>query len=194
MGYDQAQCAYDKRGKIFSVISKETALAARDGGGDPALTLPAHRDRQGEGYYMPATTSTVRSKRARRVPVSFMRKCSTKATVPVSVSLLKLQPTIRTVRPGGTQITGKNAASRRGRCSCLQFDRKGQFIIDASKTDEETLMDIAEAGAEDIITEDTHFEVLCPMSEYTMWRRLWRKRASKQNRPSWHIYQILKCR
>jgi len=49
----------------------------------------------------------------------------------------------------------------------FQFDRKGQFIIDADKIGEEALMDLAlEAGAEDIKNEGTHFEVICPLTEY----------------------------
>ena len=49
----------------------------------------------------------------------------------------------------------------------FQFERKGQLVIDSSKIDEETLMDIAlEAGAEDIKNEGDYFEVVCPLSEY----------------------------
>ena len=60
----------------------------------------------------------------------------------------------------GGNLAGVGAVS-------FQFDRVGQFIIDANKTDEETLMDVAlEAGAEDIKNEGDHFEVICPMSEY----------------------------
>jgi transcriptional/translational regulatory protein YebC/TACO1 len=49
----------------------------------------------------------------------------------------------------------------------FQFERKGQIMIDASKIDEEKLMDIAlEAGAEDIKNEGDYFEVICPLTEY----------------------------
>ena len=40
-------------------------------------------------------------------------------------------------------------------------------MIASDKTDEEALMDIVlEAGAEDILSEEDHFEVRCPVSEY----------------------------
>ena len=63
---------------------------------------------------------------------------------------------------------GKNGGNLAGVGSvAFQFDRVGQFIIDATKIDEETLMDIVlEAGAEDIKNEGDYFEVICPMAEY----------------------------
>ena len=49
----------------------------------------------------------------------------------------------------------------------FNFNRMGQFMIAAEKTDEEALMDIVlEAGAEDILSEEDHFEVRCPVAEY----------------------------
>lgn len=60
----------------------------------------------------------------------------------------------------GGNLAGVGAVS-------FQFDRKGQFIIEAEKIDEETLMEIAiEAGAEDIKNEGDHFEVICPIGDY----------------------------
>ena len=47
-------------------------------------------------------------------------------------------------------------------CVSFMFDRKGLFVIDAEKIDEEKLMELAmEAGAEDIATGDGQFEVTC---------------------------------
>ena len=49
----------------------------------------------------------------------------------------------------------------------FMFNRVGQFIISADKTNEDQLMEIAlDAGAEDIKTEDGFFEVLAPISDY----------------------------
>ena len=49
----------------------------------------------------------------------------------------------------------------------FQFDRKGQFIIEADKIGEEELMDLVlEAGAEDILNEGDHYEVLCAFADY----------------------------
>ena len=50
----------------------------------------------------------------------------------------------------------------------FNFTKQGQFIISADKTTEDALMDVVlEAGAEDIINNGDHFEVLCPVSAFT---------------------------
>ncbi len=47
-------------------------------------------------------------------------------------------------------------------CVSFMFDRKGLFIIDAEKIDEEKLMELAmESGAEDIASSGQQFEVTC---------------------------------
>ena len=47
-------------------------------------------------------------------------------------------------------------------CVAFMFDRKGLFLIEESKIEEEALMELAmEAGAEDIANDDGHFEVTC---------------------------------
>ena len=161
-----------KRGKIFSVISKEITLAARDGGGDPGFN--------------PRLRTVIAKAKANNMPADNIDRAIKKGTgelpgvvyeevlyegygaagvgIIVEITTDNKNRSASEVR----STMGKNGGNLAGvGAVAFQFDRKGQFIIDASKTDEETLMDIAlEAGAEDIITEDTHFEVLCPMSEY----------------------------
>jgi YebC/PmpR family DNA-binding regulatory protein len=47
------------------------------------------------------------------------------------------------------------------------FERKGQIIVDASTTDEDTLMDLViEAGADDMKNEDDQFEILTDPSAF----------------------------
>ncbi|MDE0840223.1 MAG: YebC/PmpR family DNA-binding transcriptional regulator, partial [Kiritimatiellae bacterium] len=47
------------------------------------------------------------------------------------------------------------------------FERKGQIIVDASATDEDTLMDLViEAGADDMKNEDDQFEILTDPSAF----------------------------
>ena len=49
----------------------------------------------------------------------------------------------------------------------FNFTKQGQFIISADKTSEDALMDIVlDAGAEDIINNGDHFEILCPISAF----------------------------
>ena len=47
-------------------------------------------------------------------------------------------------------------------CVSFMFDRKGLFLVEQSKIDEEALMELVmEAGADDISNDDGHFEVTC---------------------------------
>lgn len=65
-----------------------------------------------------------------------------------------------TLTKNGGNLGGSGAVA-------YNFSRMGQFVIAADKTDEEALMESTlEAGAEDILSEDDHFEVRCPICEY----------------------------
>ena len=60
----------------------------------------------------------------------------------------------------GADLAQQGAVSR-------MFQRKGQILIDASKVDEETLMDLVlEAGAEDMQRDGGQFEILTAFNDY----------------------------
>jgi len=157
-----------KRGKIFSVISKDITLAARAGGGDPSMN--------------PRLRTVVAKAKEANMPNDNVERAIKKGTgvvyeeivyegyAPSGVGLIveittdnknRSASEVRsTMSKNGGNLAGVGAVS-------FQFDHVGQFIIDAKQTDEETLMDVAlEAGAEDIKNEGDHFEVICPMSAY----------------------------
>jgi len=161
-----------KRGKLFSVISKELTLAARDGGGDPEFN--------------PRLRTLIQKAKASNMPADNVDRAIKKGTgelpgvvyeevlyegygaggvgVIVEITTDNKNRSASEVR----STMGKNGGNLAGvGAVAFQFDRKGQIIIEASVTDEETLMELAlDAGAEDILTEEDHFEVICPMSEY----------------------------
>lgn len=161
-----------KRGKIFSVLSKDLTLAARDGGGDPAFN--------------PRLRTVVAKAKAANMPADNVDRAIKKGTgelpgvtyeellyegygaggvgIIVEVTTDNKNRSASEVRSTMTKNGGNLAGVG---AVAFQFDRKGQFIIDAQQTDEETLMDsVLEAGAEDIKNEGDHFEVVCPMTEY----------------------------
>ncbi|HAV13336.1 MAG TPA: YebC/PmpR family DNA-binding transcriptional regulator [Opitutae bacterium] len=161
-----------KRGKIFSVISKDLTLAARDGGGDPAMN--------------PRLRTVIAKAKAANMPNDNVDRAIKKGTGELpgvvyeenvyegygagGVGLI-VEVTTDNKNRSASEVRstmGKNGGNLAGVGSvAFQFDRKGQFIIDSSVTDEETLMDIAlEAGAEDIKNEGDYFEVICPFTEY----------------------------
>ncbi|ADE55492.1 YebC/PmpR family DNA-binding transcriptional regulator [Coraliomargarita akajimensis] len=161
-----------KRGKLFSVLSKDITLAARSGGGDPGFN--------------PRLRTCILKAKAANMPADNIDRAIKKGTgelpgvvyeevlyegygaggvgVIVEITTDNKNRSASEVR----STMGKNGGNLAGvGAVAFQFDRKGQFIIEASQTDEESLMDVAlEAGAEDIVTADDHFEVICPMTEY----------------------------
>ena len=53
-------------------------------------------------------------------------------------------------------------------CVAWMFERKGLFVVDATKVDEETLMELAmESGADDIKDENDAFHLTCEVESYS---------------------------
>lgn len=161
-----------KRGKIFSVLSKDLTLAARAGGGDPAFN--------------PRLRTVVLKAKAANMPSDNIERAIKKGTGELP-GVVYEEVVYEGYAPGGvglivevtTDNKNRSASEVRSTMSkkggnlagvgavAFQFDRVGQFIVDAKHIDEETLMDVVlEAGAEDIKNEGDYFEVICPMTEY----------------------------
>lgn len=161
-----------KRGKLFSVLSKDITLAARDGGGDPGFN-PRLRTviAKAKAANMPAdNVDRAIKKGTGELPGVVYEEIVYEGYAPGGVGLI-VEVTTDNKNRSASEVRstmGKNGGNLAGvGAVAFQFDRKGQFIIDAKQIEEEALMDIAlEAGAEDIKNEGDHFEVICPMSEY----------------------------
>ncbi len=161
-----------KRGKIFSRISKDITLAAKNGGGDPDMN--------------PKLRTVLLKARAENMPSDNIERAIKKGTgelpgvvyeefvyegyAPHGVAVIvevttdnknRAASEVRsTFTKRGGNLAGANAVA-------FMFKRCGQFIVEKEQTDEEKLMDVAlEAGAEDIKAEEEYFEVLAPLSEY----------------------------
>ncbi len=161
-----------KRGKIFSRLSKDITLAAKNGGGDPEAN---------------AKLRTVLLKaRAENMPSDNMERAIKKGTgelpgvvyeeflyegyAPGGVAVVvevttdnknRAASDVRsTLTKNGGNLAGSNAVA-------FMFHRTGQFIISAEKTSEEQLMEVAlEAGADDIIEGEGYFEVRADLPSY----------------------------
>ena len=161
-----------KRGKIFSRISKDITLAAKNGGGDPDMN--------------PKLRTVLLKARAENMPSENIERAVKKGTgelpgvvyeefvyegyathgvaVVVEVTTDNKNRAASDVRSTFTKRGGNLAGAN---AVAFMFNRSGQFIIGKDQIDEEKLMDIAlEAGAEDIKTEDEYFEVLAPVSAF----------------------------
>jgi YebC/PmpR family DNA-binding regulatory protein len=161
-----------KRGKIFSVISKEITLAARDSGKDPEFN--------------PRLRTLIAKAKQANMPADNIDRAIKKGTgelggviieellyegyAPGGVGLMVEVTTdnknrsaseVRsTFSKGGGNLAGAGALA-------FNFKRKGQFLVSREKIDEDTITELAlENEAEDVITEKEHFEVICETSEY----------------------------
>ena len=161
-----------KKGKIFSVISKELTIAARAGGSDEDAN--------------PRLRTVIQKARAANMPRENVDRAIKKGTgeLPGAVYETLLY---EAYGPGGVGIIVEVATDNKNRSASMvrstftkagydlakpgslthSFSKLGQFFIAADKTTEDALMEIVlDAGADDIKVESDHFEVLCPLSEF----------------------------
>jgi YebC/PmpR family DNA-binding regulatory protein len=161
-----------KRGKIFSILSKELTIAAREGGGDPEFN--------------PRLRTCIAKAKTANMPADNVTKAIRKGTGDIpGVSIEEL--TYEGYGPGGIGILVEATTDNKNRTVsevrstfskwggnmapagslAFNFQRRGQFIVARGAVPEERLMDVAlEGGAEDILEEEEHFEVLCPLGAF----------------------------
>lgn len=161
-----------KRGKIFSVISKELTLAARDGGGDPEFNprLRTHIAKA-KTVNMPADNiERAILKGTGELPGTIIEELTYEGYAVGGVGLIVEVTTdnknrsaseVRsTFTKNGGNLAGAGALS-------YNFQRKGQFLISADSIGEDDLMEVAlEAGAEDVQNHEDHYEVLCDLTDF----------------------------
>jgi YebC/PmpR family DNA-binding regulatory protein len=153
-----------KRGKVFSKLSKEISLAAKLGGGDPAMN--------------PRLRSAVLAARAQNMPNDNVERAIKRGTgelegqhfeemiyegyAPGGVALIvevatdNKNRTAQDVRSIFTKNHGNLASS--GSVSYM-FHRKGQIIVPRASIDEDRLLEIVlDAGAEEMAS-DEHYTI-----------------------------------
>lgn len=162
----------NKRGKIWSRISKAIIIAAQIGGGDPEMN--------------PRLRLAISDAKSARMPKDNITRAIKKGTgelaggnfeevlyegyavggVAVICDIMtdnrnRTAPEVRKIFEAGGGKLGSTG------CVAWMFDRKGLIVIPKSKTDEMTLMEIAiEAGADDVRTEGDNFEIQCDPDVY----------------------------
>jgi len=161
-----------KRGKIFSVISKEISLATRDGGKDPEFN-PRLRTliTKAKQANMPADNiDRAIKKGAGELGGVTIEELLYEGYAPGGVGLIVEVTTdnknrsaseVRsTFSKGGGNLAGAGALA-------FNFKRKGQFLIAKDKIDEDAITELAlENDAEDILTESDHYEIVCETAQY----------------------------
>ncbi len=161
-----------KRGKLFSIISKELSIAARENGSDPEFN--------------PRLRTVMSKAKAANMPADNVERAIKKGTGELP-GLSYEQLIYEGYAPGGVGIIVEVTTDNKNRSASdirstftksggnlagsgslsFNFQRQGQFLIDNKKTNEDALIEtVLDAGADDIKTESDHFEVLCPINKF----------------------------
>jgi YebC/PmpR family DNA-binding regulatory protein len=161
-----------KRGRAFTRLIKEVAVAAREGGGDPESN--------------PRLRTAIDNARAENMPSDNIEKAIKRGTGELP-GVNYEEVTYEGYGPGGVAIFVTALTDNKNRTVAeirhlfskhggnlgapnsvgWMFDKKGQITIDASKHDEETLLlEAAEAGAEDVIPEEDVLKVITSLADF----------------------------
>ncbi len=157
----------NKRGKLWSKLSKAIIVAARTGGGDPDMNLRLRY--------------AINDARAVSMPKENIQRAIKKGSGALEGSNLE-EIIYEGYGSGGVAVLCEILTDNRNRtapeirkifeisggklggtgCVAWMFQRKGLIVIAADQTDEETIFELAlEAGADDVRREGNKFEIIC---------------------------------
>lgn len=163
----------NKRGKVWSKLSRAIIVAAKTGGGDPDTNLRLRY--------------AINDAKAVSMPKDNIERAVKKGTGELDGGNLD-EVLYEGYGPGGVAVLCEILTDNRNRtapevkkifelaggklgatgCVAWMFERKGVAIIDGEQTDEETLLELAmEAGAEDVKAVDGKFEIVSDPENFT---------------------------
>lgn len=163
----------NKRGKLWSKLSKAIIVAAKMGGPDPATNLRLRY--------------AINDAKAVSVPKENIERAIKKGSGELDGNNFE-EVLYEGYGPGGVAVLCDILTDNRNRtapevrklfelaggklgatgCVAWMFDRKGLIAINTSEIEEEALMELAlEAGAEDVRRAGETFEVLCEVDSFT---------------------------
>ncbi|NMA43429.1 MAG: YebC/PmpR family DNA-binding transcriptional regulator [Oligosphaeraceae bacterium] len=163
-----------KRGKVFSRISKEIIMAAKEGGGDPMLNARLR--------------SAIAAAKNANMPNDNVERAIKKGTGADASSQMELL-SYEGYAAGGVAVIVNCLSDNRNRtasdirafftkynCSMAnsgavswKFHRKAKFVIEGENADEEKLFEVLlEGGADvdDIIVEEDYAEIIAPVNAF----------------------------
>jgi YebC/PmpR family DNA-binding regulatory protein len=161
-----------KRGKIFTKIIRELAVAARLGGGEPETN--------------PRLRKAISDAKAVNMPADNIKKAIMKGTGQLEgVSYEEMA--YEGYGPGGVAIYVETLTDNKNRtvseirhifsknggnigesgCVAWMFERKGYIVVEKSQATEDDLLDtILEAGAEDLKEDGSNYEIFTSPPDY----------------------------
>ncbi len=161
-----------KRGKIFTKLIKEITIAARMGGGDPAGN--------------PRLRSAIIAAKSENMPKDNIARAIKKGTGDLDGAVYE-EILYEGYGPGGVAVLVETMTDNKNRtvadirhffaksggnlgesgCVAWMFDKKGSIMVDREGVDEDELMEVAlEAGAEDVLEEETTFQILTAVDDF----------------------------
>lgn len=161
-----------KRGKLFSKLIREINVAARLGGGDPDAN--------------PRLRTIIAKAKEANMPADNIKRAIQKGTGELPGVVLE-EYTYEGYGPGGVAILVEAMTDNRNRttarlrslfskgggnlgeagCVAWMFSKKGFITLDKEGLDEEKVFDLAiEAGAEDVKTEETGYEITTELGNF----------------------------
>lgn len=161
-----------KRGKMFSKISKEITIAAKDGGGDPNMN-PRLRTAilAAKAVNMPSDNVTRAIKKGTgELPGVSYEEIIYEGYAPGGVGLIievltdnknRAAAEVRaTLDKRGGSLANSGAVS-------WQFNKKGVIRVPADKaTEDDLFLLVSDAGAEDLSSDEEGFEIICGITEF----------------------------
>jgi YebC/PmpR family DNA-binding regulatory protein len=162
----------NKRGKLWSKLSKAIIVAAKMGGGDPDSNIRLR--------------TAIIDARAVSMPKENIERAIKKGTGELDGGNVE-EVVYEGYGPGGAAIMVDVMTDNRNRtapemrklfemnggklgaanCVAWMFERKGLFVFPAAQVSEDRLMEVAlEAGADDVQQQGDKFEVTCPPDAY----------------------------
>jgi YebC/PmpR family DNA-binding regulatory protein len=162
----------NKRGKVWSKLSKAIIVAAKAGGGDPDANLKLrYAIDAAKAISMPKDNIQRAIKRGTGeldggdlVEVLYEGYGAGGVAVLCEILTDNRNRTAGEIRKIFEMADGKLGATG---CVAWMFDRKGMFLISAGVMDEESLLEFAlEHGADDVKRADDKFEVLCDPANF----------------------------
>jgi YebC/PmpR family DNA-binding regulatory protein len=163
----------NKRGKLWSKLSKAIIVAAKHGGGDPNSNLRLrYAIIDAKAGNMPKDTID----RAIKKGTGDLEGVNYEEVLyegygPGGVAVLcEILTDNRNRTAGEVRKIFEIAGGKLGATGCVawMFDRKGLIAIPADQTDEEALMELAlEAGADDVRHEGPNFVITCDPDAYS---------------------------
>ena len=174
-----------KRGAMFTKLIKELTVVARDGGGNPetnarlrAVMLKAKE------CNMPLENIKMAVKRGTgELPGVVYETVIYEGYGPGGVALLVEGLTDNKNRSSAElrNIMSKKGGSFAGAGSVSwMFTKKGYFLVEKSLAQEDMLMDLVlEAGAEDLKSDDTNFEITTPVAAFEKVRQVLEEKGIK---------------